>query len=58
MQTIKRAAAFGLMGLLVSTMLGCGSEGPLGNNAPQGRPDWMKKPENSPTPPAEPQKQQ
>lgn len=31
------------------TLSGC-DEGPFGNNAPQGRPDWMKdrKPVNSP----------
>ena len=31
------------------TLTGC-DEGPYGNNAPQGRPDWMKdrKPANSP----------
>ncbi|MGZ8243759.1 hypothetical protein [Methylomagnum sp.] len=57
MQTIKRAAAFGLMGILMFTMMGCGSDGPLGNNAPQGRPDWMKKSETPPQAPAAPQKQ-
>jgi hypothetical protein len=55
MFTIKRAAAFLLIGVL-AFLMGCGSEGPLGNNAPQGRPEWMKK-DNSP-PPASPQKQQ
>lgn len=40
-----------LMILIVGAIMlsGC-DEGPFGNNAPQGRPDWMKdrKPANSP----------
>ena len=59
MITIKRSLVFSIVGLMVF-LIGCGSDGPLGNNAPQGRPEWMKKKDNAPTPPAppaEPQKQ-
>lgn len=39
---------------LALTMIGCGSEGPLGNTPPQGRPDWMKKDNTPPAPPEAP----
>jgi hypothetical protein len=55
MKKTKHLAALGLIGFM-AFLMGCGSEGPLGNNAPQGRPDWMKK--DNPPPPAAPQKQQ
>ncbi len=43
---------------LIGAVAGCGKEGPLGNNEPQGRPDWMKKKETSaPAQPEAPQKQ-
>ena len=42
---------YSLMFLIIGAIMlsGC-DEGPFGNNAPQGRPDWMKdrKPVNSP----------
>jgi hypothetical protein len=57
MMKTKHVAALGLTGCL-AFLVGCGSgEGPLGNNAPQGRPEWMKK-DNPPPPPAAPQKQE
>ena len=56
-----------LIGLVLSSLalafVGCGGEGPLGNNAPQGRPEWMKEMEKKkaaqsvPAQPEAPQKQ-
>lgn len=56
--TIKRALVFVSAGFL-AFLIGCGNEGPLGNNSPQGRPEWMKKDNTAPppVPPAEPRKQ-
>jgi hypothetical protein len=39
---------------LALLVVGCGGDGPLGNNAPQGRPDWMKKKEGAQPAPAAP----
>lgn len=55
MKHIQPISALCLIGFL-AFLTGCGSDGPLGNNAPQGRPEWMKK-DNTPPPPA-PQKQE
>ncbi|MGZ8249244.1 MAG: hypothetical protein ACXWUF_14560 [Methylomagnum sp.] len=52
MLVIKQLTALSLVGYLVF-LIGCGSEGPLGNTPPQGRPDWMKK--DSSPPPSTPQ---
>lgn len=56
MLLIKRLTVLTLTGLLVFLM-GCGDDGPLGNNAPQGRPEWMKKKSDNPQPSEAPQKQ-
>lgn len=48
----------GLAVCCVAVLLtGCGSDGPLGNTPPQGRPDWMKKDNAPPAQPESPQKQ-
>jgi len=56
MSLIKRYAVLLLLGL-PAAFSGCGSEGPLGNTPPQGRPDWMKKNTTPPPAPEAPQKQ-
>jgi len=56
MQMTKRLTVL-LMTSLLLVLMGCGEEGPLGNNAPQGRPDWMKKKSDTPAAPAQPQRQ-
>jgi hypothetical protein len=54
---LKKALALtGLVGSIL-VVCGCGGEGPFGNNAPQGRPDWMKK-DAAKSPPADAPKQQ
>ncbi|SMF94124.1 hypothetical protein SAMN02949497_1431 [Methylomagnum ishizawai] len=40
---------------LALALVGCGGEGPLGNTPPQGRPEWMKKKENTQPAPAQPE---
>jgi predicted small lipoprotein YifL len=56
MQKYKFSAVV-LLTSLLALMAGCGGEGPMGNNAPQGRPDWMKKKSDSAQPAQAPQQQ-